>query len=439
MKNKLREKKRKADKNNGKNYKLIVKIFNQSFSVLVGSLSTVLIHWNIISTNALPGDSFDARSTIVSYEHWYMFFQGKSSIRELPVFFPTENVLSSSDTLFGQGFIYSFFRFFGLNLTSSLKATVIVITLIGCIGVAKLAKQIFESTSLSFAVTALTITSYQIIAQSGHLQTWLYFSVSWVIVCLVNIQRRTNVSASYSGLLIGLPVLALSTWYTIVALIWFAGIVLIYSLVRDRNQFLSGIQNLKTSITWYFRKSTPCAILSSILFVSMLLIFLYIYGSRFDDQEFAAWSSTVFYAPRIFDIVNASFAATGWQGEMYKTVRLDIYPTFERAMGLSVSILILLIIGSVLMIFKKQNFTLMERSLSFAAIFTLIAPLTDERGQSLWYFISKFPILNSVRSPARFWTFSSVIISWVFIWIIWRNFKSFKTSINVIIIIIITP
>jgi hypothetical protein len=236
-------------------------------------------------------------------------------------------------------------------------------------------------------------------------------------------------------LLIGLPILALSTWYTIVALIWFVGIVLIYLLLRDRDQFLSGIQNIKISLLWYFRKSTSWAIFSCILFVSMLFTFLYIYGSRFNDQEFAAWSSTVFYAPRLFDIVNASFAATGWQGEMYKTVRLDIYPTFERAMGLSVSILILLAIGLLLIIFKKQNFTVLERSLSFAAIFTLIAPLTDERGQSLWYFISKFPILNSVRSPARFWTFSSVIITWVVIWIIWRNLNSVKLNLKQLLIL----
>lgn len=396
-------------------------------SLVSGFLATIVIHWNIISSDALPGDSIDARATIVTYEHWFMFFKGESLFREIPVFYPTENLISSSDAVFGQGLVYSILRFLSVSQTSSLKATIVIITLLGFIGVAALSKLIFKDTLISTGVTALTVTSYQVVAQSGHLQTWLYFSLAWIFVFLIKIYRNTRLPSSFSGILIFLPLLALSAWYTIIGLIWFGMLICAFLFLRDRKVLVGCLTNFKASATIYLRSSSKLATLSVALFLIQILTFAYIYLGRIGDQEFGGWSASSFYSPRLFDLFNASFGSIGWQADIYKKVGLDVYPTAERAMGLSIPIIILIVVGWIYILRNNLSFTSFEKSIIFAVSATFIIPLTDERGQSLWYFVSKIPLVNSVRTPARLWIFASILISWLIVWAIWKILRRQKS------------
>jgi hypothetical protein len=408
-------------------------------SIISGLLATIIVHRNIIFTASLPGDSIDARATVVTYEHWYMFLKGESFFREIPVFYPTENLISSSDAVLGQGLVYSILRFFGMGQTISLKATIVMITTIGFIGVAALAKLIFKDTLICTGITALTVTSYQVVAQSGHLQTWLYFSLAWVLFFLIKIYRNADLPTSFSGLIICLPLLALSAWYIIIGLIWFSGLICVYLFLRDKRVLSDGLATFKISGLSYLRSSTKLATTSLTLFLIQIFTFAYIYLERIGDQEFGGWATTSFYSPRLFDLFNASFGSTGWQADIYEKVKLDIYPTAERAMGLSIPVIILIVFGFVYILRKNLQLTSLENSLVFAVIATFIIPLTDERGQSLWYFVSKIPIINSIRTPARLWIYASILISWLIVWFIWKNLNRqklvFKSKLSLFILI----
>jgi hypothetical protein len=413
--------------------------YDHFFSVISGILATIVIHWNIISTKALPGDTIDARATIVTYEHWFMFFKGESGFREIPVFFPTKNLISSSDAVLSQGTIYSAFRFLGMDQTLGLKATIIFVTLLGFIGVGVLAKMIFKDNQISVGITALTVTSYQVVAQSGHLQTWLYFSLAWILVFLINICRGVNLRLSFGGLLIGMPLLALSTWYTIIGILWFSSLIFLYLFIRDRKVLTDCLAKFKNSGLTFFRAHTKFAILTSGIFSLQTLTFMHIYLGRIGDQEFGGWPTTFFYSPRLFDLFNASFGSTGWEADFYDKAQLSIYPTAERAMGLSIPIIVLIIFGFIHVMRRKQSFTLVEKSIVFSIVTTFVIPLTDERGQSFWYFVSKIPVLNSIRTPARLWTFASILVSWLIVWIIWKGVKKCKSPLvsRLILVIII--
>lgn len=383
-------------------------------------LGTIGIHNKIMTSNVMPGDSFDARATLVLYEHWFSFFRGQASLRDLPIFYPAQNLLAASDANFFQGIIFSLFRYLEFSLQSSLKLTIIGVTLIGLVGVARLSLTIFQHKVPALAAAMLAITSYQIIAQSGHLQTWIYLWTAWVINSVINISRGEKYCKSLSIILIGIPLLALSAWYTFLSLILFGGIFTIISFCIDPVFFRGTVVRIIGRLRDDFKNNI---IQSNFIMIGALIptsVFVYIYISKLSDRDFGKWSEVFFYSPRLFDIVNASIGTVGWQADLYSFLRLDVTQTFERAMGLTISIILLMVFGFFLMIWTKYRIGIATKSILITALITLVLPLTDDRGQSLWFFINKLPLMSSVRTPARFWIFSSIIISWVMVIVIWK-------------------
>jgi hypothetical protein len=393
----------------------------------IAIFSTLYIHRNIIFSKAMPGDFFDARATLVWYEHWHSFFKGNVQLRDVSVFFPAKNVLAGSDANLIQGVFYSIFRFLGFQESSSLKMTVITISFIGFLGIARLSFLLFRDWALSVSAILIAVTSYQLIAQAGHLQTWLYLSVAWVIVGLIYLYRDEEGLFATTLIFLGIPILALSTWYCIIALLFLGGLYLIiYGIIEP--------SLLKTSIFRILRnlkrvgESTRYIVPIFSLSLALMVLFTYIYFQKLNDKHFGTWSEVSFYSPRLFDLVNASVGAQGWQAEIYAFTRLGTNPTFERSMGLSFSVLILLFISSLFLLTNRMQISNTIKALSLTAIAIFVLPLTDDRGQSFWYFINKLPVMNSVRAPGRLWFFASITISWIAIWIIWKATRSEKKS-----------
>ncbi len=398
------------------------------YNFVLGLFCTLLIHRNVLFTSLLPGDSFDARATLVVYEHWYSFLQGKSPLRELPIFFPAESTLGGSEASFAQGLIYSLFRAIQFDMTTSLKASVIFVSLMGLWGTAKLTHKIFARKSLSIAATFLTATSYQLFVQSGHLQTWMYLNVAWVILAVVLLNQKTQITFAFGLIVVGVPVLALSTWYCVVAIVYFGTLYALFMSIFDRSVFKKGMVSFKETYQVLLEKKTSSLVIisSSVILTSL---FFYIYLPRVNDQSFGKWSEVAFYSPRLSDLINASIGSSGLSRELYATMKLDVFPTFERAMGLTVSTLLLILLALIFLVLKKVTLPNWMKAIYLTSLATLILPLTDERGLSLWYFVNQIPFMNSVRTPARFWTFSSIILTWTSIWIIWNGSRLLHKSV----------
>ena len=397
------------------------------YNFMLGLFCTIFIHRNVLFSPSLPGDSFDARAILVVYEHWYSFLQGKSPLREVPIFFPAESTLGGSEASFAQGLIYSLFRAIQFDVTTSLKASVIFVSLIGLWGTAKLTSKFFTRKSLSIASTLLTATSYQLFVQSGHLQTWMYLNVSWVILAVILLNQKTQIIFAFGLIVVGLPVLALSTWYCVVAIVYFGTLYALFMYIFDPSVFKTCMVSLKGTYQVLLEKKTSSVVIisSSAILTSL---FFYIYLPRVNDQSFGKWSEVAFYSPRLSDLINASVGSSGFLSELYARMKLDVFPTFERAMGLTVSTLLLILLAVIFLILKKVTLPNWMKSIYLAAFATLILPLTDERGLSLWYFVNQIPFMNSVRTPARFWTFSSIILTWISIWIIWNGSRLLHKS-----------
>jgi hypothetical protein len=396
--------------------------FRFPLSFLVALIAVALVHKNMLLSKFLPGDSYDARANLVIYEHWNSFFHGHRSFLDIPVFYPASNMLGGSDANFTQGLIFTIFRSFNFDLTSSLKATVVVVTLLGLWGTSKLAFRLFDSKPLAIIAIFLAATSYQLFVQSNHLQTWMYLNLSWVILSLLMLVKREHVFFAFGVLVIGVPVLALSTWYCVVAIFYFGFTYLVFMMIFDSSSLSKLVIEVKQIFKLLLEKKSKMFI---IILIGLVLsfLFLYIYLPKVGNTSFGNWSEVSFYLPRFSDLINASIGSNGIMQDLYSKMKLDIFPTSERAMGLTLSVLLLLTIGGVVLILKKLKLHIWVKSLYAASLVTLILPLTDERGLSFWYFVNQFPFMNSVRTPARFWVFSSIIISWISLWIIWSGFQ----------------
>ena len=194
----------------------------------IAFLFTIYAHSSILFSKAMPGDSFDARATMVWYEHWYSFLRGQVPLRDLRAFFPADNILGGSDSNLAQGVIFSIFRILGIQLSLSFKLTVVVITFIGFLGVSRLSFLVFRDLTLSISAILISLTSYQLIAQSSHVQTWLYMSVAWIMIGLIKLYRGEDIFFAATLIFLGIPILALSTWYCIIALFFLGGLYLIF-------------------------------------------------------------------------------------------------------------------------------------------------------------------------------------------------------------------
>jgi hypothetical protein len=374
----------------------------------------------LILTKLLPGDAFDARSTLVTYEHWFSFFRGESRLRDYPIFYPATNTLSGSDANFAQGVIYSVFRTINFDLTLSLKATVIFVTLFGLWGTSKLAKNLFTSEPLAIAATFFAATSYQLLVQSGHLQTWMYLNVSWVVFALTLLKQKKQIFFGFGLLVIGIPTLALSTWYCVIAIVYFGFLHSLFMILFDSESFRKFSNEVRQVYSLLLVKRN---VMFAMVFSGFLLscLFFYIYLPKVGNKSFGQWSEVSFYLPRLSDLINASIGSSGFTASLYSKMKLDLFPTSERVMGLTPSVLLLLTIGVMILILRRFKLHTWVKSLFMVSFVTLILPLTDERGLSLWYFVNQIPFMNSIRTPARFWVFSSIIICWISIWIIWNG------------------
>ena len=101
-------------------------------ALLVGVIATLQYHSaQILSAfDRFFGDRGDARGFVYFLEHWYQALQGKASLLNPGIFYPTRHTLAYSDLLFGFAAPYSFFRALGFSMFTSTELVIILLTFV---------------------------------------------------------------------------------------------------------------------------------------------------------------------------------------------------------------------------------------------------------------------------------------------------------------------
>ncbi|MET3805828.1 hypothetical protein ABIB25_002836 [Nakamurella sp. UYEF19] len=84
--------------------------------------------------DSITGDSGDARLIIYLHEHWVQVLQANASWRDPAFFFPARGVFGYSDTFVLNEVFYAPLRLIGLDQFVAYEWTLVLLTLVGCLG-----------------------------------------------------------------------------------------------------------------------------------------------------------------------------------------------------------------------------------------------------------------------------------------------------------------
>jgi len=373
--------------------------------------------------NLYPGGGGDARLTLFNYEHWWSFFQGKESLTSISFFAPAQNWLGASETYLTQGIVYSFFRMFHLSLIQSWFLTNFVLLAIGGAGLYLLLRSILQEEFLTFCAAFLVFFSYQINTQLVHPQTYAFLLMSWVFYFGLNLSNNTNFKFSFIGLMISLAIIIPAAWYGVFATVLITGLALFILFFIDKALLVLKIKEIRDNLMLELTHNKSLALFLLLPFLSILL-FVKMYSGHLFDRTFGDFSTVSFYSPRYMDLWNASIGASGLDAKIYNYSKLGVTDSFERAMGFPI-IFALLIACVVLYLLLGQKHSVKFRLIALLAVFISVVPLTDERGQSFWYFLWVLPGGNSIRTPARLWIYGQILWS-ILIVLMLHNFYAKK-------------
>ncbi len=371
----------------------------------------------------LPGNIGDARWTIAVHEHWYRVWQGLDSIRDLQYYFPLHNTLGTSDAFLVQGQLYSLGRLFGAGPVNAWLLAMMVCFLVGTLGVATLARQLFQSVWLQIGFVALAGASYPVVGDSGHPQLIGFLATSWVVVGLIDLSR----GRMRRGLMLVAavpPLLALSSWYAAVLIAIVLALLALCLLITARAGVFPRLGRRLLSVLRGI--VTPPGVLAVVLGVAGWAAVLWVYLRSRGILPPSEWSETVIYSPRWSDIWNASDLGGGIWGRLYDRVYDPSFSNPEQRKGFTPIVLVVFAMSALVAARTRTDRTprlpdpehepagemrdatraedsrraVLAAALTVAAVVALF--LVDERGLGLcrpfWY---RVPGLESIRSPYR--------------------------------------
>jgi len=383
----------------------------------------------IFNSNKLFGDSGDGRFTNLIVEHWFDVFSGKQAIRDLPIFYPVEKTLGYSDALFGYALPYSIFRFFGIDMFSSYKFTLILLHILGSLCLFYLLKQKFR---FGFAVSAIATiicayaNSYSI--KSIHTQLFFFSAVPCLVICIMTFFDKYplgNKRIIYGILsLFWVCLILMSSYYVGFFILFFIIIMLIvYIIIHYKHK-----DNLIYQIIRFIRENPKEFILYFLVGLVFIAPFFWIYFPvLLIYTEGFNWEAVSPMLPQWFDFINTSTLNVLWGGMLQAIIPdLSVRPyAWELSSGFPIITFTLLILSIVFIVFRHRvkpelncivnksdhqinnDYTLIYvLAISILIVFFLLLKVD---GFSLWWVINKFvPGAKSIRAVSRFLLFLSL-------------------------------
>jgi hypothetical protein len=402
-------------------------------NLLIPVLVFAFNYSSLFSRNELLGDRGDARLSIVLYEHWYSFLTGNENLTSTIFFFPASNTLGLTDAYFAQGMVHSLFRFIGFGTIDSWVLTNIVLIFLGILGISRLASRIFQRQSIVFCVTLLASIAYPFVTQLGHLQSIGYLFVFWILdwAYLAHAGNTGQKKRAKIFLILGLPILALSSWYPFALLVLVTFLTFFVFLVGRSAAIWETLMSISKGIVAATKSSSNRNLPTIVVVISSIclwILWLRIYFPVMSALGTKSWGEINFFSPRLGDFINASYGSDGLHKVLYDRLKLSNPPTYERSLGLTFTLFFFVLFVSYLLIRKSKLISSIDQKISWSILCISIIPILliiqDEFGRSAWYpFWKIIPGVSSIRAPFRVSIYSSWLLIFLLYYLI-RNRKS---------------
>jgi hypothetical protein len=156
-------------------------------------LGTIGVVFPYIFADALPGDIGDARFNLYVLEHFYLALTGQvDGFIDAPFFYPLTKTILFSDNHWGDGLIYSYFRFFDATPIDSFAYWFFVGFILNYWSAFYVLRK-FELSQLAAAIGAFLFTfGLPVIAQDGHCQLIYRLFVPLAILAFHNYTKSRN-------------------------------------------------------------------------------------------------------------------------------------------------------------------------------------------------------------------------------------------------------
>lgn len=382
---------------------------------IVSTCTALFVFRDYFFYENLPGDLGDGRAYVVYVSHWYEFLLGKVELRDTSFFWPAQNTLGSTDPLLAQGLLSVPLRLLGFSMVTTATLVTIFLSQLGFYACFKVLEVITKSIPLAAVGTFLVGFSYNFNAQLGHPQIVAGYPLLFIVLyhgySFWNARLEKENTIHFQLMLTWTLLLSLTSWYALISAIIASSVVAAVTI------FLSGINpfhelrlKLHRAISGYGGTKSHILTLSSFALIG-LWIYIYVPYIR-EGMTGWNWGEVAFYGPRWGDIINTSVGASGFQERLHNFLQLSINPTFERAMGVPLLLIIAIISFSLLCL--REDFGILRASkvLFVSAWILTILTTFDERGQSAWWIAWKyFPGASSLRAVGRV----RIVIVWIFI------------------------
>ena len=383
------------------------------FEVFVAFLVT-LYHSKNLFWGQLYGEPFDTRLMILIHEHWWRWFNGKTSFRNMEFFYPIENSFGYSDTFLVQGLLHSLFRLIGFPMVQAWLITTFLCLLFGMIGWAYLSRLVLKSVMLRiFFIFALGV-SYNFTIHFHFFPNFVgYTWISWILLALIKFwKHEESNSKKYIQLfylILGIQLMMLSAWYAAFFIILILVIYAIFYIILN-------LKSLKLKIILDSKIKTLFFLFTPISF-SLFFLFYYIYNIANDNVKGSIYelltNSTNFGV-----LADGAHFGGGPLNFIYNYFGYDEGPLSDYGLGIGI-LFTLIVIIVVLYTFRNQ---FINDKIIYNLILVFVASIVLFFYFVKWpfgfsfhqYFFNLIPGFGSIRSPERYLTIFAFIVTIIF-------------------------
>jgi len=354
--------------------------------------------------NTLIGDSSDGLLNNLIVEHWYDFYCGRTTLMDLPIFYPIHNTFSYSDMLMAFSLPYSILRSVGLNMFISNEITLILFHFLGALSLFYLAhKKMKLSLTASFICLFVTFYSSAFYNKICHTQFFALGLLPLLMIFIFNIKdeylRKQVIAKRYCFLtLLLLALLLYTSWYIGFFTCLFALIYFIVYAVIHNDSFYCTIYEV--------RKHYKVVLLMVLCEVLLLIPFAKAYLPTKALTGTWEWQVMLPMLPQWFDFFNVS-GNNVFYGKIFGLPYFYGRPAVvELYLGFGFFTFFMFILSSVYYVkFRKIN---RYTSTICIAVWISLLLILKIDNMSLWYIVYKFiPGGSAVRAVSRYMFFLS--------------------------------
>ncbi|HLJ15254.1 MAG TPA: hypothetical protein VKV15_12210 [Bryobacteraceae bacterium] len=371
--------------------------------------------------NLIAGNLGDNRLIIAILEHWRAVAHGHAAFTSPDFFWPEQDVLGYSDSLFLMSLPYMIGRSIGLDHYLAFEMAFIAFKAIGFFSMLWLLRAIAGTSRAVALLGAVLFTLSNLYFFSmGHSQlaTVVFTPLIAGLACSAWREYgmgRIGVAYAYGVSCGTLTALVLFTsfyigWFTVLAA---AGCIVVATLVRmlERKSVSPVLEALRAA---YYRRWMLGV--SALAFVAAITPFLVTYIPTLKHTGGRTFEEILLYSPEPLDVLNVGPGNWMWRGLLKPILaRLDQRPPMyagEKVRGWPPLILLLALGGGVVGLIKlprmegidsaqrKAQLLIVILSASFVCLWIL--PIHVGRWSLWWLVFKTVPGGSAIRVPARF-------------------------------------